>query len=85
VSDTAASVLVTFLYILIGFVVVRALLSWLPLERNHPLVRTVVLVTDPLLEPLRRILPTAGAIDFSGLVMVVVLSVMISVVRQAAS
>ncbi len=55
-------------------IVVRAVLSWLPLASPAPApVRLVYQATDPLLQPLRRVLPTLGAIDLSPFAAIVII------------
>lgn len=52
----------------------RVLLSWFPgIPPWHPLVRALASVTDPVLLPFRRILPTIGGLDFSPIVAIVAL------------
>jgi len=54
----------------------RVLLSWFPgIPPWHPLVRALAAVTDPVLLPFRRMLPTIGGLDFSPIVAIVVLQV----------
>lgn len=46
----------------------RVLLSWLPnLDRSNPIVRFLYAATEPVLAPIRRMLPATGGIDFSPL------------------
>jgi YggT family protein len=57
-----------------GFaVVVRAVLSWFNLRPDNPVVRFLDEVTDPILAPLRRVIPTAGGIDFAPMVAILIL------------
>ncbi len=58
------------LYIII--LLVRVLLSWVQIDPHNPLVNLVNQLTEPLLAPIRRLLPQTGAIDFSPLVAFVV-------------
>lgn len=44
---------------------VRVFASWLRLNEFGPIVRTAWRVTEPLLAPIRRVLPPFGMIDFS--------------------
>ncbi len=49
----------------------RAIFSWFPLSANSPfipLVRFLHAVTEPVLAPLRRIIPPVGMFDMSFLV-----------------
>jgi len=54
------------LYLMILFL--RAVISWLPIDRNSSLVRILLLLTEPVLEPIRAILPPMGMMDFSPMV-----------------
>lgn len=83
-NDQIASIFIMFLYVLIFAIIIRSLLSWFPVDRNSQLVRLLVNVTEPLLEPVRRIMPRTGMIDFSAMVVIIVLYVMITVVKTAA-
>ncbi len=80
-----ASLLTGFLYALIIAVVVRSLLTWFPNSQNNQFSRLLTQVTDPLLQPVRRLMPRTMMIDFSPMVVILVLYLMIAVVNQAAS
>ena len=45
----------------------RVLLSWVNLAPDNPLVTGVHRLTEPVLAPLRRVLPSGGGFDFSPL------------------
>ncbi len=49
-------------------ILVRALLSWFPIDRDGPVVQALVAITDPVLEPLRRIIPPIGMIDITPMI-----------------
>lgn len=61
---------------------VRAILSWFPISRDNPFVEVVVQITDPILGPIRRVLPLMGSIDFSPLVAIILLQMISSVVER---
>jgi len=50
-------------------IVVRALISWVSPDPYNPIVRTLVVITEPLLRPLRRLVPPhrLGGVDLSPL------------------
>jgi YggT family protein len=55
--------------------VVRAVLSWFPIRPDSglvPVIRALDTIIDPLLMPLRRVIPPAGMFDVSYLVLLVV-------------
>jgi YggT family protein len=58
---------------LIFAIIARALLSWFNLAPGNPLVRMLNDVTEPILAPLRRVIPTIGMIDITPLVAILLL------------
>jgi YggT family protein len=52
---------------------VRSILSWFNLRPDNPLVKFLDEVTDPILAPLRRVIPTAGGIDFAPMAAILIL------------
>ena len=85
-NEQIAFLFTTFLYLLIVAILVRSLFSWFPnLDRNGPFVRFLDLVTEPLIQPVRRVVPNAGMFDLSPMIVIIVLLVMIQVVEQAAA
>ncbi len=63
------------LTILSWAILIRVLLSWIPnLDRGNPLVQLLAQVTDPVLEPARRIIPPIGGLDISPIVVLLLLS-----------
>ena len=52
----------------------RIILSWIPnVDFYHPVVRFLYSVTEPVLQPFRRLLPSMGGIDFSPILVFLVL------------
>lgn len=83
-NDQIAQVFIIFLWLLVAAVVARALLSWFPGAQDNQFARAIHTITEPLLEPVRRILPRTGIIDFSSLIVILLLYVMIAVINRAA-
>jgi YggT family protein len=56
-------------------VLVRVVLSWVPVRSYHPAVRLVHRVTEPMLRPFRRLLPPwrTGGLDLSPMLLIVLL------------
>jgi YggT family protein len=50
-------------------VLAAVIVSWLSLDENHPIVRLTARLTRPVLEPIRRVLPPFGGMDFSPMVL----------------
>ncbi len=54
-------------------IIVRALLPWLGIGYHHPVMRFLVQITEPLLAPLRRVVPSAAGLDFTPMAALVLL------------
>jgi YggT family protein len=55
----------------------RVILSWVdPMARNA-ISRYIVAMTEPLLAPIRRVLPQTGSIDFAPLLLMVALGLLL--------
>jgi YggT family protein len=65
VADLAHFVLTAYMWI----VVIRALVSWVNPDPWNPIVRFLHQVTEPVLRPIRRLLP-ASPIDFSPIIVI---------------
>lgn len=46
-------------------ILARVLLSWIPMARENRLVQFIYEVTEPILAPIRRLLPSLGGLDLS--------------------
>lgn len=74
-------IITMLLQLLIWIIVIQAIVSWLVafnvINLHNQFVRTVLYaierITDPLLRPIRRIMPDLGGIDFSPMVLILVL------------
>ncbi|MCL2524362.1 MAG: YggT family protein [Betaproteobacteria bacterium] len=62
-------------YILIGAVILQALLSWI--NPYSPLAPLLHQLTRPLLDPIRRVVPSISGIDLSPLVAILLLQVVL--------
>jgi YggT family protein len=55
----------------IWIVIARVVLSWLNVESNNPVVQFIIKVTDPVLTPIRRVVPDLGGLDISPLILII--------------
>ena len=60
----------------------RVLLSWVNPRFEGPIARFLYETTEPLLAPIRRVLPQMGMIDLSPLVLVLLLGVLMRLVLR---
>jgi len=56
----------------------RVIMTWIPnIDPYHPMVQMLYQVTEPVLEPVRRIIPPIGGMmDISPIVVIIALSVL---------
>ena len=47
--------------------------SWMQVDPRHPIVAGVRGMTEPLLQPIRQLLPTMGGLDFSPMLLLLLL------------
>ena len=52
-------------------VLAAVIVSWVQLPPTHPVATFLTVMTEPLLAPIRRVLPPMGGLDFSPLVLLV--------------
>lgn len=63
----------------------RILISWIPnIDPYHPAVQLLYQVTEPVLDPARRLIPPLGMIDISPIVVFIALGILQDVLRQMA-
>lgn len=72
----------TFLQLLTWAIIARALVSWLPIDPSSPLFQLLFRVTEPIIDPIRRVLPPMGFVDLSPLAAIFLLWVMQSLVAN---
>ena len=76
-NEAVAQVLVQFVSLLTTVltlaILARALLSWIPSLHHSALMAVLVQITEPILGPIRRILPRTGMFDFSPMVAIFLL------------
>jgi YggT family protein len=75
---------IVFLQILTWSIIARALMSWLPVDQSSPLVQMLYRITEPIIDPIRRIMPSTGMFDLSPMVAIIVLIVMVQLVHSVA-
>ena len=73
-----ARVLEAYTYVIFASVIV----SWLPIDRSNPFIQLLDTLTDPILNPIRKLIPPekTGNLDFSPIVALVGLQMLASTV-----
>lgn len=68
----ALTVLSEFLSLLFFVLIIRAILSWVS-QGGNPIEYVMQQLTEPMLGPIRRVLPSMGGLDLSVLVLIIAL------------
>ncbi len=61
-------------------ILLRSIMSWISPGQTNMLTRILYQVTEPILAPLRRIIPRVGMLDFSPLVAIILLQAIATLV-----
>ena len=78
-----AQTLIILCYAFIVGIIIRSLMSWFQLDPNNIFVNFVHTITEPILAPLRRILPRLEMIDLSPMVAIILLYIIIWALQRA--
>lgn len=88
---SGSQIILTIIQILTFVIFLRVILSWIVImmrTSNEFLIsayRILEQITDPILAPLRRIIPSAGGLDFSPMIAIILLWILGMVVAEALS
>ena len=77
------NLLVPVLYLSI---LARVIVSWIPISEDSPfapVVRVIYQVTEPILSPIRRLIPGLGMLDLSPMIAIILLMVIQRIVVAA--
>ncbi len=74
VGTTAPSQIVCLLFTILTIAIfARAIVSWFNMDPRSPLIQILDSVTEPIMMPIRRIMPRLGSIDLSPIVAIFLL------------
>ena len=78
---TIRNLIVDVLQIYSLLIIIRAVISWVQIDRRNQFVRILCNVTDPVLNPIQRIVPPiGGTLDISPIIALVIVQVIKGVV-----
>lgn len=79
--DTAVSIILYALDIYALALIIRILSSWIPGAEDMPLMQYLANITEPVLSPVRRIIRPIAGIDFSAMVVLLLLGLVQELLR----
>ncbi len=63
-------------YVLWAAILGRVIISWINLKPDNPIVVLLYGITEPILAPIRRVLPSMGMLDLSPMVALIVMMIL---------
>jgi YggT family protein len=82
-SGNLASLINFFLTILSFAIIGRALLSWFDPGFRTPVGRIIYDITEPVIAPIRRVVPSLGMFDISPIVALLLIRLLATLLNQA--
>ncbi len=73
-----AAVLIGQLYQIV--LLARVLLSWVRVDPYNPLVQVLYQITEPVLAPIRRVMPQGMGLDFSPVIAMILVQLLVEVI-----
>ena len=77
-----AQLLINVLYVFIIVMLVRVVFSWVSPYPTNAVTRLAYRITEPVLAPIRRMLPSMSGIDLSPMVVMLGAYILISILRN---
>ena len=57
-------------------VLAAVIMSWMRIPPQSPIARSLNMLTEPVLRPLRQLLPQMGGLDFSPMILLIILQLL---------
>ena len=73
---TIAYLLRTILYIYLFIIIVQVIISWVNPNVYNPITTIMYQISEPILKPIRQFIPSSGGLDFSPLVALIIINLL---------
>jgi len=71
-----------FFEVLTWLIIIRCILTFVRHDPYQPIIRFIYEVTEPIMAPFRRMIPAAGGMDFSPIVVLLAITLVQRIVIQ---
>ena len=78
----AIKLIVTFLNVMFYAILIRAIASWFNPNPYNPMLIVLIQLTEPLIAPFRKRIPTFSGMDFSPLIVLILLQVVMVFIQS---
>lgn len=82
VRDTLVALIEVAGNVISLLIIARSLLSFFPVDRNQFLVKMIFDLTEPMLAPIRNLLPQTGGLDFSPMVAILLIFLLVPLLTR---
>lgn len=79
---SVGDIIKTIIYIYIFALIIQAVISWVGSAHGNPIVPLINSLTNPIVRPIRKVIPVMGMMDFSPLVAILLLNVLLIIVNN---
>ncbi len=69
--------------VLFWAILIRAILSWFPIKQENQIFMVLNQITEPVLAPLRRVIPSLGFIDITPMVALILLQFIMQITASS--
>ena len=77
---TIAHLLRMILYIYLFIILIQVIISWINPSSYNPITKIMCQISAPVLKPARKLIPSAGGVDFSPLIILVIINLLMILV-----
>ena len=77
---TIAHLLRMILYIYLFVILIQVIMSWLNPNTYNPITAIMYQISEPILKPIRRLVPSAGGLDFSPFIILVIINLLMMLI-----
>ena len=74
---TIAYLLRTILYIYLFIIIIQVIISWINPNAYNPITTIMYQISEPILKPIRQFIPSSGGLDFSPLVALIIINLLV--------
>jgi len=79
------NILNLFLQIMLFAIIIRAVLSWFDPRGSNPVSRALIEFTEPIIAPIRSIMPRMGMIDLSPMIAIFIIIMLQQMIATAVN
>ena len=77
---TIAHLLRMILYIYLFIILIQVIISWVNPNAYNPITAIMHQVSEPILKPIRRLVPSVGGLDFSPFIILVIINLLMMLI-----